>query len=1294
MSKSKIFKNVNYLGWIVIVLAFLFFYFSYFFIYIPKNEAQLKQKGFRILNEYGSNIHDKYKYFETHFGNYGVFYSIRFLENSNSIKKSEHPELDSQKANSINDFVTGLPSYVITEKKTSDLLYSYDKNGKALYLNFENKINDDDLVKSIEELYSSLTTDSLISDILKKDFSHKLPIGEFMQNLKFDELFDNIILFDESKVYYNSKPTNLTDITNPKALCDSTDKKQSGVYISLNVSGKDKHGMILPIDLAGEKFYIAGFLSDVDYQNKTRTINKQFLIFIAAILMLVFASMPILKIFFIDDRERLKARDATNSALSLIFGIGLFVLLIIGFSKKQVVDATIQHRRIHAISDTLCANVTRDIESIKSLGKAILKTGESGDTTLANKVKDAFASSVAFTQYSDLKSPFPLNEIILIDNEGIVKKGYTRTPFPAIVDVNLKERKYFSNIKTIENSWPTSDGLNFYIESIKSFNTTNYETAISFRTADPKLPVLAITSKIPSLYDQVLPGDIEFVVINRTGRVLYHSLQEKNLHENFVLECESDLKLIDAIRLQTKDETIVNYNEKKWLARIIPIKDTPFYHITLLDLNQADNKNARVFLITFYLLIASLILMIIGLLIIRWIAHSQNDRHKHIWFLNWLVLKPRKYLIYKRLSVIFYVLITFQLLGFLFAVNPVTQFIYQLIFLTFTLFLSMVFLNITDSEKIETAWFKFFNEFLVLLATVFLIVVFAFVSDLNIKQIIPLGVLFGILMFNYKYFKTENLQKLINKKTNDVPELKVKRTYLIFLFLFLTSISGVPIMRYYYSIKNFEEKHWHREQLIKVAKDNIYLQSDANYEKSEAVWFKKVQGNGLDNLELTYPDNIKDFSISSIQNTPDTSFAKQVYDLLPDPISSWYITPKLSSKNEYVVSRFRNDTLYFKKGEKTGVVKIMQSESKKLFSIINYAILIPFVLLIICISTWYLLRFLAKVLLNLNQEIPDIPDDTWLRILEQENKKRILLNSFDGEVYRQKSKEYFNSLHEGDDVMKIVQVAEIIEPDFQSETVLKASSKTIWICGFNHIVNEIDKHEKVLSFLIKLNQCNTFRIIVDLSFDIDLINEFYDDYIAENELKPEQLTQLFLLRKKWDNLFDGYLEYNGYINQKKLSKSEQIRDEDKYLIEKTGTDLDLQYSKIWANLTSYEKIVLFDLADDGLLNRKNKTMIQKLIDKRLIVTDPEPAFYAEEFCNFVRKSMKTKEVKTIENKLGLKGSWHSAKYLILLILVPLAAFVIISQGISIEKVFGIFAGGLAIITGIIRLFDSNTFKSS
>jgi hypothetical protein len=605
----------------------------------------------------------------------------------------------------------------------------------------------------------------------------------------------------------------------------------------------------------------------------------------------------------------------------------------------------------------------------------------------------------------------------------------------------------------------------------------------------------------------------------------------------------------------------------------------------------------------------------------------------------------------------------------------------------------MVFLNITDTEKIETVWFDFFTEFLVLLAIVFLIVVFVFVDDLKWRQIIPLISLIGIIIVNYKFFVKDNLQKLIIRDDKEIP-LNNKRAYLIFLFLFLTSISGIPVLRYYFSVKNMEEKHWQHEQFIKIGSDNINLCSETEYRKNDADWFKRVQGNELDNLEVTYIDEVKNFDTSETENVENSSIAKQVYDFLPDPITNWYNKPRLVTPTDYVVSKFSNDTLYFKKGEHSGAVKVKYADHKRYFTVENYIILVFFVLLAVCFTVWNLLKFLAKVLLNLNQEKPDIPEVSWLDILKNNDEKRILLNSFNGSVYLAKTKEYINQSGGNKSALKIIQVSEITEPGFQCDPLLKSSVITIWVCGFNQILNEIDKHEELLSFLMKLNQCNQVRIIVDLSFDIALINEFYDDYNGENKLSPKQATRLYLLRKKWNNLFEGYLNYNGYINQIKSGNSERLRVEDDYLVEQPGTWLKLQFSKIWTNLTSFEKIVLFDLADDGLLNRKNKTMIQKLIDKRLIVTDPEPAFYAEEFRDFVIKHMKANEVKAIESKLGLKGSWHNAKYLILLILVPLAAFVIISQGISIEKVFGIFAGGLAIITGIIRLFDSNSFKAS
>jgi hypothetical protein len=84
--KTKPFRSVNYIGWVLIVLTFAFIYFSYFFIYIPKQKSDLTQRAFRILKEYGNNMVGKYGYYQTHFKNYGFYYSVKHLKESKTIE--------------------------------------------------------------------------------------------------------------------------------------------------------------------------------------------------------------------------------------------------------------------------------------------------------------------------------------------------------------------------------------------------------------------------------------------------------------------------------------------------------------------------------------------------------------------------------------------------------------------------------------------------------------------------------------------------------------------------------------------------------------------------------------------------------------------------------------------------------------------------------------------------------------------------------------------------------------------------------------------------------------------------------------------------------------------------------------------------------------------------------------------------------------------------------------------------------------------------------------------------------
>jgi len=1280
--KTKPFRNVNYIGLIVIILIFLFIYFSYFFIYIPRNEAQLQQKAFRILKEYGSNMNDKQKYFENHFKNFGAFYAWDLYGKSNN--------------DDITNIIKALQKYVITGNSKGETDTSYiDFNGKKQFIRFFTKSFSVNSVDLIKRFYEGDKINSLLS-MLEDGFLNSVPVDSFMMGLKFDELFENIVIFDEDDVYYNIKRDKWSDITNPLALRDSTKKFQGGLYKKLNISGKEKHIMVLPISFMGEWVYIAGFITDTDYRNKTRTLNHQLIIYIASILMLVFVGMPILKIIFIDPLERLKATDAVGSGISIMFGIGLLIIIAISLLKSQVADRAVQSWRINQISSTLYSNVNKDITSIENLYSNTIWNSDPFQIStlffevpfaLSDMVAKHFESNKKFKQVDILKSPFQLNEIILIDSKGIVRKAVTRTAFSEVVEVNLAERQYFKNAVNINNSWPTSNGLNFYIESIKSYNTGKFETAVSFHASRfDSLPVMAVTSAIPSLYDQVLPKDIEFVIIDNTGKVLYHSKKDKNLHENFIQECESNFRLIKTIESQTENNVKLNYDEKKWLARIVPIKDTPLFHITLLDLNQNDKHNARIFLITFYFFIFSLIFMVVALLTIIRVLRPKFDPQKKSWIFKWIILQHAKYGIYRALTTILAIIVVFQFLGIFIASNPAANLIYQFIFILFTLFVTLFMLI---DERIKPADFLRLKHFpVIFIFTVFVLLILIMLEKSGFIRflIIPLFIVLLISIIIPGISKFFANSELVTGDSSSKIKIKVKTTYLAFLFLWLASLSAVPVVQYYFSVKKQEGKFWKQEQLVKVAQENLKLFKGVNDRNAE--WFKRIQGNGIDYLKVSFEPVGETFD-SLMNISKKTAVYEMMYTSLPDPITNGKNYSELLNTQDYVNKWFTGNTLFFRQGIDKGAIAVSYSDDKPQFLTFWYILLIILVFSLVIVFVWLLLKYLAKVLLNLNQEKPFSSGISWFQILENMDSKRILLNSFDGESFLKES-QLFQSKNSGGKI-KEIQAARLISPEFTWEKVLLESPAIIWICGFQQVIYEFDKHEKILSLITGLSLNSDKKIVLDLSFDTDLINEFYDEYISAGELKPEQITQIFILRRKWKSLFNGFLKFNGYLNLNFNDKTENRRDEDDF-IRRENDSPEIQFSEIWSNLTSYEKIVLFDLADDGLMNRKNTAMVQAMINKRLIIPFPNPAFFSNEFRDFVRKSIKSNEIKAIETKLGLKGRWHNARYLILLIIIPLSAFVLISQGLSIEKIFGIFAGGIAAVSGLMRLFDSSLFK--
>lgn len=1377
--KNKGYKNINYISWIVIVLSIAVLYLSYFFFYIPQQESVLQERAFRILKEYGNNLYGKFDYYQTHLKNYGGYYTIRDkLRNESALKAVENlkrnaskpggePSASTKEIINLYKVIGSLDANIEAEQMPASQIPKTPvlSNDRKYLIIPHNAGFNSIMPKTIASLNQKLDQQFGVPD---QNFIYRVPIQTLMEGLKFDWLLDNIILFDRSMVIHNSRQDVIHDITNPEALCDSAENHQGGVIETMMIRGQKQRLMILPIEFGDAKIYLAGVMPATEFKKKTRTINSQLLTVISGVLLLLLVSIPELKIIMINRQERLKVFDAYGTIISVVMSTGLLILIAISLLKHQVEDKTIQHKRVELISDTLFHNVSSDFHALIDLYQGITDKDNQDSASFSFFIRQSLNSDENFTQIPDhfIGKPVPINEIILIDSAGIVSKAVTKTVFSDAVTVDLSERGYFQNVIDPKRSWLNAYQKRYFIESIKSYNTGYQETAISFLLNEPiepgQAPVLAITSPIPSLYHQVLPKDIKFLVIDEQGKVLFHSTQSKNLHENFLEECDLDPRLLSAIRLRVDETLHLTYNEKEWLARIKPMTDAPLYHVTLLDHDRIDNRNARIFLFTFYFLIITLICIGIGVLIMRW-AHAKNDfLQMRCWSLSWLLLQTQNYLKYKALVTILGAILLFQVLGSLAIDKPVTMLIYQLIYISYTGFVTMTILGRSSTKSNNTVIKSFWAEALALAITGLLIVMLLWRLDPH--PIVMLPILLTILLSGFTFYATNERfsslpqpKRLFDKlplipfrlgETQSITTVDgepvftpapgaVKRVYSAFMILWLTSLAVVPVVQYYWVIQKQEERIAKWEQMQHIAFQNLLLSKNFKAFEQE-LWYKRIQGNGIDSLQITSYDTSRvESEKAQMENNGHRLNSDQIYSRLPDLISSDnYLMTYL--KDQHAIGQLvAPDELEYTHSGFEGIIRTKLPDYIKLSSSLWLLNLILATLLV-ALVIWQLYQYMAENILNTNPAIRIIPETHSLKSLLFNTKiRRILLDSYDGEHCLRLVGELIEtsgSTTDGQNLrLEIIHADKLIDATFQMDYLLSGQSKIIWVSDIDQCIQHIKKHDIILSRLMKLNQHAEGKVIVVLPFEFDFINEYYDDYLEENELEKDERTQIFTWRRSWKSIFKSFNKYSGYFvpdgetenrnllrtynvqetasnlerkapedygnslfNQSIIERQSIMEEQDKKGLEKQILDIEYKmeprYQHIWNNLCNIEKLILFDLADDGITNLKNKHLIKRLVIKGLIIPEPYPRLYTQSFKYFINNAINPDEIKTLESKLNRKGSWHNMRYLILLIFTMLAGFVLISQGISIEKVIGIFAGILALLSGVVRLFDSGVFR--
>lgn len=149
---------------------------------------------------------------------------------------------------------------------------------------------------------------------------------------------------------------------------------------------------------------------------------------------------------------------------------------------------------------------------------------------------------------------------------------------------------------------------------------------------------------------------------------------------------------------------------------------------------------------------------------------------------------------------------------------------------------------------------------------------------------------------------------------------------------------------------------------------------------------------------------------------------------------------------------------------------------------------------------------------------------------------------------------------------------------------------------------------------------------------------------------------------------------------------------------KVGITAHYFYMYIWQSLTKEEKFLLYDLAEDGLVNGFDDYNLTLLVSKGLIVAeDGRLRLFNFSFREFVLTAIGPSEASAIQQEIRDNGNWSKLKLPLLLMVAALLVFLFASQreGYSeLLKYVAVVTGGVPLILQVFTLFRNSANGSS
>ena len=137
------------------------------------------------------------------------------------------------------------------------------------------------------------------------------------------------------------------------------------------------------------------------------------------------------------------------------------------------------------------------------------------------------------------------------------------------------------------------------------------------------------------------------------------------------------------------------------------------------------------------------------------------------------------------------------------------------------------------------------------------------------------------------------------------------------------------------------------------------------------------------------------------------------------------------------------------------------------------------------------------------------------------------------------------------------------------------------------------------------------------------------------------------------------------------------------LLVEVGERAEGYYREIWATCTPAEKLVLGQVAEEGLVNEKTKMTVRLLMARGLIRRQPHFVLMNETFRQFVLSPYVRSEVAELEEQSS--GTWDVIRWPFLVVLIAILSFFFATQQELSKTVLGVVAAAATVLPAVVKI---------